>query len=120
MLTIFPIFTRISSSISIFRSSSCSWRFSEAASPGGGLSLGRLLPSINELLSVFIKPEIARVIYGAMFMAVIIFMPDGMVDFLEKRGDIPRGKHEKGRRRENIGKRHDRRELPYASGTKRD
>ena len=58
---------------------------------GGGKSwrgplLGAVfLTIVNELLSVFIKPEIARVIYGAMFMAVIIFMPDGMVDFLDKR-----------------------------------
>ena len=58
---------------------------------GGGRSwLGPLfgavlLTIVNELLSIFIKPEIARVIYGTMFMAVIIFMPDGIVDFLRKR-----------------------------------
>ena len=40
---------------------------------------------MNELLSLFIKPEIARIIYGSMFVAVIIFMPDGVVAYLERR-----------------------------------
>jgi branched-chain amino acid transport system permease protein len=44
-----------------------------------------LLTMVNELLSTFIKPEIARMIYGAMFMAVILFMPDGMIVFLRRR-----------------------------------
>lgn len=43
-----------------------------------------LLTMVNELLSTFIKPEIARMIYGAMFMAVILFMPDGMIVFLRR------------------------------------
>jgi branched-chain amino acid transport system permease protein len=57
---------------------------------GGGSSwLGPLvgaafLAMINEVLSMFIKPEIARIIYGAMFMAVIIFMPDGVVTYFRK------------------------------------
>lgn len=57
---------------------------------GGGSSwLGPLIGAaflaiINEVLSMFIKPEIARIIYGAMFMAVIIFMPDGVVAYARK------------------------------------
>jgi branched-chain amino acid transport system permease protein len=44
-----------------------------------------LLSVVNELLSTFIKPEIARIIYGSMFMAVIIFMPDGIVAFVNRK-----------------------------------
>jgi branched-chain amino acid transport system permease protein len=61
---------------------------------GGGKSwVGPLLGAVsltmvNELLSIFVKPEIARIIYGTMFMAVIIFMPDGIVDFLKSKGFI--------------------------------
>lgn len=57
---------------------------------GGGSSwsgplIGAIILSIvNEILSLFIKPEFARIIYGAMFMVVIIFMPDGIVSFLKK------------------------------------
>lgn len=42
------------------------------------------LAIVNELLSLFIRPEFARIIYGGMFIAVIIFMPDGLVAFLKK------------------------------------
>jgi branched-chain amino acid transport system permease protein len=58
---------------------------------GGGKSwvgpfLGAVsLTVVNELLSVFVKPEMARVIYGTMFVIVIIFMPDGIVDFLRRK-----------------------------------
>jgi branched-chain amino acid transport system permease protein len=58
---------------------------------GGGASwtgpmIGAVFLSvINELLSTFIKPEIARIIYGTMFIAVIIFMPDGIVAFVRRR-----------------------------------
>lgn len=57
---------------------------------GGGRSwegplVGAVLLSIvNELLSTFIKPEIARIIYGSMFMAIILFMPDGIVVFVKR------------------------------------
>jgi branched-chain amino acid transport system permease protein len=56
----------------------------------GPLLGAALITTINELLSLFVRPESARVIYGAMFIAVIIFMPDGMVAFLKKRGDMLR------------------------------
>jgi branched-chain amino acid transport system permease protein len=69
---------------------------------GGGRSwvgplIGAVLVTIiNELLSTFMKPEIARMIYGAMFVAVILFLPDGLIAFLRKeRGkgvDLPRSK----------------------------
>lgn len=58
---------------------------------GGGSSwkgplIGAIVLSIvNEILSLFIKPEFSRIIYGAMFMVVIIFMPDGIVSFFGKR-----------------------------------
>jgi branched-chain amino acid transport system permease protein len=61
---------------------------------GGGKSwVGPLLGAVsltmvNELLSIFVKPEIARIIYGTMFMAVIIFMPDGIVVFFKGKGFI--------------------------------
>ncbi|HUL30864.1 MAG TPA: branched-chain amino acid ABC transporter permease [Thermodesulfobacteriota bacterium] len=57
---------------------------------GGGSSwMGPLigavvLSMINEFLSLFVQPEFARIIYGMLFMAVIIFMPDGIVVFLKK------------------------------------
>ena len=44
-----------------------------------------LLSIVNELLSTFIKPEIARIIYGAMFIGVILFVPNGIVAFIKKR-----------------------------------
>ncbi len=47
-----------------------------------------LLSVVNELLSTFIKPEIARIIYGSMFMAVILFMPNGIVVYVRGRGGI--------------------------------
>lgn len=64
---------------------------------GGGSSwvgplIGAMFLSImNELLSIFVQPEFARIIYGAMFMAVIIFMPDGIVIFFKKRLGIRKG-----------------------------
>jgi branched-chain amino acid transport system permease protein len=56
---------------------------------GGGSWMGPLvgaafLAVLNEFLSMFIKPEIARIIYGMMFMAVIIFMPDGVVAYAKR------------------------------------
>ncbi|MEM3112656.1 MAG: branched-chain amino acid ABC transporter permease [Candidatus Anstonellales archaeon] len=58
---------------------------------GGGSSwigplIGAIVLSIvNEILSLLIKPEFARIIYGTMFMVVIIFMPDGIVSFLKEK-----------------------------------
>jgi branched-chain amino acid transport system permease protein len=60
---------------------------------GGGSWVGPLIGAgfisiVNELLSTFIKPEIARIIYGSMFMAVILFMPNGVVAYVRKWGGI--------------------------------
>jgi branched-chain amino acid transport system permease protein len=59
--------------------------FGGGKSWAGPLLGAALLTVVNELLSLFVRPEIARVIYGAMFMGVIIFMPDGMVAFFSRR-----------------------------------
>lgn len=57
---------------------------------GGGSWVGPVIGAvalsiINEFLSLFVQPEFARIIYGMLFMAVILFMPDGIVAFVEKR-----------------------------------
>lgn len=69
---------------------------------GGGSWVGPLIGAgllsiVNELLSTFIKPEIARIIYGSMFMAVIIFMPNGIVVFFRKRLHSPSPLNGRGR-----------------------
>ncbi len=59
---------------------------------GGGKSwLGPVvgavaLSLINEGLSTFVKAEWARIIYGCLFIVVIIFMPDGITEFFGSRG----------------------------------
>ncbi len=61
---------------------------------GGGRSwagpfIGAVILSVvNEILSIFIQPEVARIIYGGMFIVVIIFMPDGIVTFLKHRRSV--------------------------------
>jgi len=45
-----------------------------------------ILSIINEVLSIFVHPEFARIIYGSMFIAVILFMPDGMVTYFKRKG----------------------------------
>ncbi len=57
---------------------------------GGGSWLGpvvgaTLLTIINELLSTFVKAELARIIYGCLFILVIIFMPNGIIEFFRGR-----------------------------------
>lgn len=58
---------------------------------GGGSSwLGPVvgataLTIINELLSTFVKAELARIIYGCLFIMVIIFMPDGIIEYFKGR-----------------------------------
>lgn len=39
------------------------------------------LTVVNELLSTFVKAELARIIYGCLFIIVIIFMPNGILEF---------------------------------------
>lgn len=59
---------------------------------GGGTWLGPIvgaasLSFINEGLSTFVKAELARIIYGCLFIMVIIFMPNGIIEFFKKRGE---------------------------------
>lgn len=66
---------------------------------GGGTWLGpvvgaTLLSVVNELLSTFVKAELARIIYGCLFIVVIIFMPNGIISFftsLSRRISRPAG-----------------------------
>ncbi len=56
---------------------------------GGGSSwLGPIvgataLTIVNEGLSTFMKAELARIIYGCLFIVVIIFMPNGIIEFFK-------------------------------------
>lgn len=59
--------------------------FGGGTSWAGPLAGAASLSIVNELLSTYIKPEIARMIYGAMFVAVILFMPDGIVAFVRRK-----------------------------------
>ncbi len=57
---------------------------------GGGSWLGPVvgaaaLTVINEGLSTFVKAELARIIYGCLFIVVIIFMPNGIIEFFRPR-----------------------------------
>jgi len=57
---------------------------------GGGSWLGPvigavLLSLVNEALSTFVKAELARIIYGSLFIIVTIFMPDGIISFFKSR-----------------------------------
>lgn len=60
---------------------------------GGGASwLGPLvgaasLTVINESLTTFVKAEWARIIYGCLFIVVIIFMPNGLIEFFSSRAE---------------------------------
>ena len=56
---------------------------------GGGTWLGPIIGAViltvvNEGLSTFAQAEIARIIYGALFIVVTIFMPNGIMDFLRR------------------------------------
>ncbi|RLB34469.1 MAG: branched-chain amino acid ABC transporter permease [Deltaproteobacteria bacterium] len=62
---------------------------------GGGTLLGPiigavLLTLINEGLSTFVKAELARIIYGSLFVGVIIFLPNGIMEFFRRtQGESP-------------------------------
>jgi branched-chain amino acid transport system permease protein len=56
---------------------------------GGGTWLGPVIGAVvltlvNEGLSTFVKAELARIIYGCLFIGVIIFMPNGIMEFFKK------------------------------------
>lgn len=44
-----------------------------------------LLSIVNEVLSTFVKAELARIIYGSLFVIVIIFLPNGIMHVFTKR-----------------------------------
>jgi branched-chain amino acid transport system permease protein len=58
---------------------------------GGGASwLGPIIGAssltiINEILSTFVRAELARIIYGCLFILVIILMPNGVIEFLKRK-----------------------------------
>lgn len=59
---------------------------------GGGTLLGPIIGAViltlvNEGLSTFVMAELARIIYGCLFIIVIIYMPNGIMEFF-KRGAI--------------------------------
>jgi branched-chain amino acid transport system permease protein len=56
---------------------------------GGGTWLGPIIGAVvltlvNEGLSTFVKAELARIIYGCLFIGVIIFMPNGIMEFFRR------------------------------------
>jgi len=62
---------------------------------GGGTYLGPLvgaisLSLINELLSAFLKAEYARIIYGLLFVVLILYLPDGVMSFFGREPSIGR------------------------------
>jgi len=65
---------------------------------GGGTLMGPivgavLLTLINEGLSTFVKAELARIIYGGLFIGVIIYLPNGIMEFFKN--DRYRFRHNK-------------------------
>jgi branched-chain amino acid transport system permease protein len=57
---------------------------------GGGSWIGALIGAVslslvNELLITFVGAEIARIIYGFLFVGVILFMPNGVVEFIRRK-----------------------------------
>lgn len=59
---------------------------------GGGTLFGPIIGAViltlvNEGLSTFVMAELARIIYGCLFIIVIIYMPNGIMEFF-KRGAI--------------------------------
>lgn len=60
---------------------------------GGGSWLGALIGAVslslvNEFLTTFVSAEIARIIYGLLFILVILFMPNGIMEFFRRRRRI--------------------------------
>jgi len=61
---------------------------------GGGTWLGPIIGAVvltlvNEGLSTFVKAEFARIIYGCLFIGVIIFMPNVIMEFYSRRQKEP-------------------------------
>ena len=63
---------------------------------GGGTWLGPIIGAVvltlvNEGLSTFVKAEVARIIYGCLFIGVIMFMPNGIIEFFKRAKGEPPG-----------------------------
>jgi branched-chain amino acid transport system permease protein len=64
---------------------------------GGGSWIGALIGAVslslvNELLITFVGAEIARIIYGLLFVGVILFMPNGVMEFIRRKTEkVPQG-----------------------------
>jgi len=61
---------------------------------GGGTWLGPIIGAVvltlvNEGLSTFVRAELARIIYGCLFIGVIIFMPNGIMEFFKRANREP-------------------------------
>jgi len=57
---------------------------------GGGTWLGPIIGAVtltlvNEGLSTFVRAELARIIYGCLFIVIIMFMPNGIMEFFRKK-----------------------------------
>jgi branched-chain amino acid transport system permease protein len=73
---------------------------------GTGTWIGPLLGTlivipIDEALTVYISPELARISYGIFFVLVILLMPNGLFVFLKKRIGAKYAKRTYVERREN-------------------
>jgi branched-chain amino acid transport system permease protein len=44
-----------------------------------------VLSLVNQLIVTFIGAEISRILYGFLLVVVIIFMPDGVIQYLKSR-----------------------------------
>jgi len=60
---------------------------------GGGSWVGALVGAVclslaNEFLTTFVRAEMARIIYGFLFAVVIIFMPNGVMEFIRRKRSI--------------------------------
>jgi ABC-type branched-subunit amino acid transport system permease subunit len=44
-----------------------------------------ILTLVNEGLSTFVRAELARIIYGCLFIVIITFMPNGIMEFFRRR-----------------------------------
>ena len=60
---------------------------------GGGSWIGALIGAVslslvNELLVTFVGAEIARIIYEFLFVGIILFMPNGVMEFIRRKTGI--------------------------------
>jgi len=73
---------------------------------GTGTWIGPLMGTlivipIDEMLTVYVSPELARISYGILFVLIILLMPNGLFVFLKKRISVKYAKRNYIERREN-------------------